>query len=128
VGAGIAGLRGYRLEAHSAQAAARDPRGAARHRRGEPMPDPDAFFAQQRDLYVPSGDLGFWQAARREPGRDGYDELKEAIATRGRITVDLLYTDHEGGQTTITRFVLLAEDGESWHSDVTRHWTPDLRG
>jgi hypothetical protein len=128
VGAGIAGLRAYRLEGDSALAVAHDPRGAARHRRGEPQPDPDTFSEQQRDLYVPSGDLGFWQAAQREPGEALHESLSDAIATRGRITVDLLYTDHEGGQPTITRFVLLADGADGWRCDVTRHWSLDSHG
>ena len=39
--------------------------------------------------------------------------MDEAIARRGRITVDLLYGDHEGGQPTMSRFVLLPGEGMS---------------
>jgi hypothetical protein len=48
--------------------------------------------------------------------------MTEAIETSGRITVDLLYRDHEGSQPTITRFVLLPDEDERWRCDVTRHW------
>ena len=123
VGAGMAVLNGYHLEAQSAEAVAQDPLGPARHRRGDSAPDPSRFSEQQRDLYVPSGNLGFWQAALRDPSDERYARVREAIATGGRITVDLLYADHEGGQQTITRFVLLPDRDDRWRCDVTRHWS-----
>jgi hypothetical protein len=39
----------------------------ARHRRGDPAPDPTTFTEQQRDLYIGAGDLGHWQDALRDP-------------------------------------------------------------
>jgi hypothetical protein len=120
---GYRGPSGYHLGADSADRVAHDPGGPARHRRGDSPPDLESFAEQQRDLYVPSGDVGFWQAARRDPESEPYRRLSEAIRTRGRLTVDLLYSDHEGGQPTITRFVLLPGAGERWRCDVTRHWT-----
>jgi hypothetical protein len=123
VGAGIAQLRAYHLEAEAAQTVAQDPRGAARHRRGDPAPDPSAFAEQQRDLYVAAGDLGFWQAALRDPSAERYRSMSDAIGSAGRITIDLLYGDHEGGQPTITRFVLLPLPEHGWRCDVTHHWS-----
>jgi hypothetical protein len=123
VGAGMAVLRGYRLEAESAEQASQDPLGQARHRKGDTAPDPAVFAEQQRDLYIPSGDLGFWQAAARDAQTQLYQDLEVAIHTRGRVTVDVLYTDHDGGQPTLTRFVLLPDNNERWRCDVTRHWT-----
>jgi hypothetical protein len=123
VGAGIALLRGYHLEAESAEMAARDPSGVARHRRGDRAPDRQRFAAQQRDLYIPSGNVGFWQAALRDTQDARYGQVREALETAGRVTVDLLYTDHEGGQPGITRFVLLPDGDTSWRCDVTRHWS-----
>jgi hypothetical protein len=123
VGAGVALLNGYDLQAASAQEVARDPQGPARHRKGDVMPEPAAFSEQQRDLYVAAGDTGFWQAALRDPGAARFRAVHEAIATGGRITVDLLYADHEGGQPTITRFVLRPDDDARWRCDVTRHWS-----
>jgi hypothetical protein len=102
VGAGMAVLRGYRLQADTAEQAQRDPLGAARHRRGEECPDPSAFSQQQRDLYIPANDLGFWQAALRDRDSTLYRDTVAAIAPNGRVTVDVLYTDHEGGQRTIS--------------------------
>jgi hypothetical protein len=128
VGLGIALIRGYHLEADSGERVARDPQGAARHRRGDLAPAGSAFSQQQRDIYVASGNVGFWQAAVRDPSDRHYDDLRAAIATAGRVTVDLLYSDHEGGQPTITRFVLLPADGDRWRCDVTRHWSLDAAG
>jgi hypothetical protein len=123
VGAGIALLRGYCLEGESAETVARDPSGVARHRRGDRPPDRHRFAEQQRDLYIPSGNVGFWQAALRDTQDARYGQVREALETAGRVTVDLLYTDHEGGQPGITRFVLLPDGDTSWRCDVTRHWS-----
>ena len=128
VGLGIALLRGYHLEAESGERVARDPQGPARHRRGDRAPNASDFSEQQRDIYVASGSVGFWQAAVRDRSDGRYDDLQATIATAGRVTVDLLYADHEGGQTTITRFVLLPAEGDRWRCEVTRHWSLDAAG
>jgi hypothetical protein len=126
VGAGMGLLRGYHLDAESAERVRADPGGPARHRKGDLAPALSDFSEQQRDLYVPPGGLGFWQAAFRDPGDERHGRLAEAIRTGGRITIDLLYCDHEGGQPTITRFVLLSEEADRWRAEVTRHWSaPD---
>ena len=122
VGAGLAVLRGYHLQGESAAYVADDPRGPARHLRGDPPPHPEAFSPQQRDLLISTRRAGFWQAALRDPGTRLHGEVTRAIATRGRVTVDLLYGDHEGSQPSVTRFVLLPEDG-SWRCDATRYWS-----
>lgn len=60
--------------------------------------DPDSFARLTRDIYIPPGDIGFWQAAFRDPGEPRFIELRKAIEARDRIVIDLLYEDHEGGQ------------------------------
>jgi hypothetical protein len=122
-GAGLALLCGYHLQGEPADHVAQDPRGPARHLRGDLAPDPRVFAPQQRDLLISTGRAGFWQAALRDSGTQLYKEVAEAIETPGRITVDVLYGDHERGQPTITRFVLLPEEASSWRCDVTRHWS-----
>jgi len=88
--------------------------------------EPHEFRRQSRDLYVPPGDFGFWQGAFRDRGEAGFDAVEKAIVTRERFTVDLLYTDHEGGQRTISRFAMIPRDGaEGWVTSVTRHWNLD---
>ncbi len=66
---------------------------------------------QTRDLYVPAGDISFWQAALRDPDDELYAPVREAIETGGPLSIDLLYGDHEGGQRTITRFYMIPREG-----------------
>lgn len=121
VGAGLAMLRGYHLQGESAGTVAKDSRGAARHLRGDPPPQPRTFFPQQRDLLISTRRPGHWQAALRDSETVLHKEVTEAIETGGRITVDVLYGDHEGGQPSITRLVLLPEAG-AWRCDAVRYW------
>ena len=72
----------------------------------DPHPEVDDFRTQTRDLYVPAGDVSFWQAALRDTEDDLYAPVREAISARTPLSVDLLYGDHEGGQRTITRFYM----------------------
>ena len=94
-------------------------------------PPVDDFRRLQRDLYVPAGDISFWQAAVRDRDDPLYELLLEAIRKRGRIGIDLLYGDHEGGQRTITRFSITPrshpDDQEPWLCTCTaaRHWNLD---
>jgi hypothetical protein len=90
------------------------------------------FRRLQRDLYVPAGDVSFWQAALRDPNDSLYEPLREAIHAGTGISVDILYGDHEGGQRTITRFFLRprshATDEEEpwlWTCSTSRHWNLD---
>ena len=122
VGAGLAMLHGYRLRGEAAADVASDPRGVAGHLRGDPAPPPGAFAPQQRDLLISATRCGFWQAALRDPAASVYQEVARAVATGGRVTVDVLYGDHEGGQPSVTRFVLLPDAG-SWRCDATRYWS-----
>ena len=80
---------------------------------------------QTLDLYVPAGDTGFWQGAVREPDDPFREGLHEAFVAGEMLTVDLLYGDHEGGQRTISRFILTREDDDQWRSGVVRHWALD---
>jgi hypothetical protein len=122
VGAGLAVLRGYHIVGESGRQVTQDPRGPTRHLRGDPPPQPRAFSPQQRDLLISTRRPGFWQAALRDPQSRLHEEVTQAIETRGRVTVDVLYGDHEGSQPSITRFVLLPE-ADSWRCDATRYWS-----
>jgi hypothetical protein len=98
-------------------------------------PEPvDQFHPHNRDLYVPAGDISFWQAAIRDPADPLYAPVKAAIERAEGMSVDLLYGDHEGGQRTITRFFLSphparphTDDKEPWMwmCAVVRHWNLD---
>ena len=82
----------------------------------------EAFRMLSRDLYIAPGKIGFWQVAFREG--DDHREVVLAGIEGGRLTVDLLYGDYEGGQRVITRFGLLRE-GERWNLVTARHWQLD---
>jgi len=91
----------------------------------EPHEDPDTFHRLSRDLYIPGGDLGFWQGAMREPTDPEFKAAREAIDERRSLTIDVLYGDHEGGQRTITRFALIPTEDGRWLASVGRHWNLD---
>ena len=86
---------------------------------------PDEFRRLTRDLYVASGDQGFWQGALREPSDPLFGFVRDAIEARQTITIDLLYGDHEGGQRTVSRFAFLPRDDGDWLAVVSRHWNLD---
>jgi hypothetical protein len=86
---------------------------------------PEEFRRLTRDIYVPAGDLGFWQGTFRDSGDPVFTAAREAIAEPRAMQVDLLYRDHEGGQRMISRFSLIpAHDGQ-WIASVGRHWNLD---
>jgi hypothetical protein len=109
VGNGLAVLQAWRL-------AAEEPK------LDTPHADPAEHRPQSRDLYVPAGDTGFWQGAIREPDDPYREGLREAFLAGDILTVDLLYGDHEGGQLTISRFILTREEDGNWRPGVVRHW------
>jgi hypothetical protein len=83
------------------------------------------FVRQQRDIYVPAGDLGMWQGALRDPTVPRFAAMREVIRRRERFTLDLLYGDHDGGQRTITRFGFSPAGEDAWLATVARHWNID---
>lgn len=83
------------------------------------------FRAQTRSLYVPSGGLGFWQGALRDPADPIYDAFAEAIKNRNPVTIELLYTDMNGGQCTVTRLTVLPAREDRWVASVGKHWMLD---
>jgi hypothetical protein len=82
----------------------------------------EAFRLLRRDLYIPPGKVGFWQIAYREEDEER-EEIAEAVRA-GRVTVDVLYGDYEGGQRVVSRFGV-ARDGDAWTVGVVRHWQID---
>ena len=114
VGSGIAVLHGWTFSTAEELGAIPDA-----HR------DPSEFVRLTRDLYVPVGDLGFWQGTFRDPEAPEFAEARDGIERRLALIVDLLYGDHEGGQRVITRFALRPLDGEGWTVTAARHWNLD---
>lgn len=92
---------------------------------GDDQPGPADFINQTRDLYVPPGDVGFWQGAFRDPASPDYKVARQAIIDAEALTIDLLYGDQEGGQRVITRFVLRPSREGIWISSATHHWNVD---
>lgn len=96
-----------------------------------PHLDPEQFRRQTRDLYIAPNDVGFWQAAIRDPEDPCYTALRKDIEELEPFTVELLYGDHEGGQRTITRFGMIPyqSDDEAatirWFPNVALHWNLD---
>jgi hypothetical protein len=92
-----------------------------------PRPDPAAFRRQSRDLYIPSGGSSFWQGALRDQDEERYGGVHDAVVAGDMLVVNLLYSDHEGGQRTISEFLLTARaDGSpEWMNSVIRHWNLD---
>lgn len=125
VGAGLAVLHGWSIWSERAL--------------GDiPPRPPSEFRILQRDLYVPAGDISFWQAAIRDASDPLYSPLRESALSGTGISVDILYGDHEGGQRTITRFYLAprAEGVNTrasgveqkpwlWICSTARHWNLD---
>jgi hypothetical protein len=85
----------------------------------------DEYHQLNRDLYVPSGDIGFWQGALRDSGAAEFKAAAEAVGGRETLTVDLLYGDHLGAQRYVTRFSLRPLDDGTWLPAATRHWNVD---
>ena len=111
-GAGMAVLHGWFPQP--------SPRGLQEHA------PPEAFRPQIRDLYVSPNDVGFWQGALRDPADPTFDIMAKVIEQRERFAIDLLYSDHEGGQRTISRFSVSPRgDDQGWLCSVVRHWNLD---
>jgi hypothetical protein len=87
--------------------------------------DRNEFRRLTRDIYIPGGDLGFWQGAIRGVDDPAFAGARDAIIERRPLTVDLLYGDHEGGQRTISRFALIPHGDSAWLAVVGRHWNLD---
>jgi len=111
-GSGIGVIHGWHLGLHDPH----DP---------HPHAEPDEFRPQMRDLYVPGGDVGFWQAAIRHRDDPEYAALVEAVRSPRVFSIELLYTDHEGGQRTISTFAIARRGDEKWLCSVVRHWNLD---
>jgi hypothetical protein len=95
------------------------------YRHPNPHAEPGEFRPQIRDLYVPGDDIGFWQAALRDPADPEYARLVEAVRSPHVLGVELLYTDNEGGQHAIGRFALAPFDEGRWLCSVVKHWNLD---
>jgi hypothetical protein len=85
----------------------------------------EQFRAQTRALSVPPGGLGFWQGALRDPADPIYDAFAQAIKNRSPVTIEVLYSDMNGGQCTVTRVVVQPAHEDRWVASVGQHWLLD---
>lgn len=88
-------------------------------------PDVEDFRRLTRDLYIPTGDTGFWQGALRDPAEDAFTVTAEAIKSGKPLTLDVLYGDHEGGQRVVSRFTMTPADKDGHVLASSRHWNID---
>ena len=93
---------------------------------GEQRPDLSTFRRHGRDIFISPSDVGFWQAAFRDPADPERDGALAAVEAGQPLTIDVLYGDHEGGQRVISRFHLQArtQDGARL-ATVAHHWNID---
>ena len=117
VGAGIGVLTGWLVEA--------GPELPLTSEGALAIPDLTNFVMQQRSLYVPAGDVGYWQGAIREADTDRGDAaaLRMAIDNHDRITLYLHYADQDGGHDTVTRYSLMPDENGDWMFTIARHWS-----
>ena len=110
VGTGLAVLLGWHVET-----------GVHRTRSHAPI---EEFAGQLRDIYVPPGDIGFWQAALRDPTAETFKAVGAAIEAAQPLVVSVLYGDFEGGQRVISQFIL-RHQGERCLVSAGRHFQID---
>jgi hypothetical protein len=110
VGTGLAVMHGWHIEVS-----------------GEPPqthPPLEDFTAQTRDIYVAPGDLGFWQAALRDPATDHFKDVAAAVEAGDPMRLSILYGDWEGGQRVISLFTLRRAN-DMWLASTGRHFNVD---
>ena len=76
-------------------------------------PPVEEFTSQIRDIYLPPGDIGFWQGALRDPADEVFKTVATAIETTEPLTVNILYGDFEGdsGSSASSRCRTKSRDG-----------------
>lgn len=72
-----------------------------------------------------AGNVGFWQAAIRDASDPDHGWLREHIEGRTLFMVELLYSDHEGGQRATGLFTLAPGESHHWICSVVQHWNLD---
>lgn len=90
------------------------------------MPALEDMTRLGRDIFVPGGDVGFWQGSFRDPASDGYALARRLIEANETIGISVMYGDLEGGQRTITRFNMIPRpDGQGRLVSAGRVWNVD---
>ena len=60
-----------------------------------------------------------------DPSEPAFSEARRAVEEPRRVSIDVLYGDHELGQRSITRFSITPRDEGRWIAAVVRHWSVD---
>ena len=110
VGSGIALVHGWSI--------------APNFHREDPVA-PDEFVRQGIDIYVPPNGVALWESALREPAEAIFGDIAACITDRESFVVDVLYGDQDGGQRSISRFIVLPAGDDGWFTQVPRHWNVD---
>ena len=88
-------------------------------------PPIDEMNRLTRDIFVPAGDIGFWQGSFRDPASDGFREARRMVEERETIGLAVMYGDLEGGQRTITRFAMVPKPDGDYIVSAGRVWNID---
>jgi hypothetical protein len=88
-------------------------------------PPLDRMTRLSSDIFVPAGDIGFWQGAFRGAPSPGFADAQTLAAERQRFSVAVMYSDLEGGQRTITQFGMNPTPEGSWIVAAGRVWHVD---
>jgi len=111
-GSGIAVLHGWRIERE-------DPRGQ------DGRPPLEEFRRLTRDIYIPSGDVYFWQGAIRDNDDVDRGFIVKRLGATQRMIIDVLYGDQHGGQRVIARFALTPLEAGGYLASLGRQWNVD---
>jgi len=111
-GSGIAVLHGWRL-------------GTAEALTVQERPPIEEFRRQQRDIYIPAGDIYFWQGALRDAADPDRALVEKQVTAGERTIVDVLYGDQHGGQRVVSRFTLIPRDEGMCLVSLARQWNVD---
>ena len=87
-------------------------------------PPLEDFITQNRDIYVASGDIGFWQGALRDPAAAQFKAVAAAVEAGDPMMLNILYGDWEGGQRVISQFAL-RHVNDRWLTTTGRHYNVD---
>jgi hypothetical protein len=107
VGTGLAVMHGWHVEVT-----------------GQPLQTHPPLEDFTRDIYVASGDIGFWQGALRDPATAQFKAVAAAVEAGDPMMLTILYGDWEGGQRAISLFAL-RHVNDRWLTSTGRHFNVD---
>jgi hypothetical protein len=90
-----------------------------------PHAEIDDFRRLTIDLYIPASGPGYWEGALRDSDDSLHSDFVAVLTDREPFTIDLLYGDQDGGQRTVSRFLVMPAGDDEWYSQAVRHWNVD---